>query len=76
MLMNVISNIMVAVGATLILIGVIGLTLSWVCEAEEGETAAAGTSSVSASADTFPRGEGSGETKNDQIQTEKGGEDI
>lgn len=37
--MNVISNIMVGTGMALILIGVIGLVLSWVCE--KGETAAA-----------------------------------
>ena len=72
MLMNVISNIMVAVGATLILIGLVGLTVSWVLEegetaAAEGETAEAGTSSVSASgAATFPRGEGFEETMNEE----------
>lgn len=45
MLMHIISTIMVAVGLGLILIGAIGLTLSWVCAKEE-DTSDTGTREV------------------------------
>ena len=62
--MNVISNIMVGTGMALILIGVIGLVLSWVCEGEEmADGAGAPTPHPSAQVLTpSPQGEGFWET--------------